>query len=350
MTAHADTIFTNHERPAWLTDFTPRRFLSNGHLQTIFGNYLPRQNTLPPPEAELVEVEPATSDNIASQVLCHSHWQPLEVRAARTTVILLHGLEGSSNSQYIVGNANKLFRAGCNVVRMNMRNCGGTEALTPTLYHSGRSGDVLAVAKHFIRTQGLKKIALAGYSMGGNMVLKCAGELGNSGPPEICAAIGVSPAIDLAASADALHDIPNRIYELRFLRGLMRRLERKAALFPHIYTTHDLPSVRSIRAFDDHIQSRYSGFQSADDYYHRAAAARVIGSIAIPTLILHALDDPFIRLTPETRADLAANTHITFVETQHGGHCAFLAQPTPANDGYWAERTLLHFLAATLHI
>ena len=136
--------------PAMPQTFVPRRFLTNGHLQTIAGNYLSRIDNLPLPEDQLVEVSPATTNQIASQVLCHCHWQPEEVRAARPTAIIVHGLEGSSNSQYVVGNANKLWRAGCNVVRMNMRNCGGTEALSPTLYHSGLSNDVLAVMNFFV--------------------------------------------------------------------------------------------------------------------------------------------------------------------------------------------------------
>ncbi len=109
------------------------------------GNYLHRPDACRPLPAELIEVSPATHNQISSQVLCHCHWQPEAVRAERLTVILLHGLEGSSKSQYVVGNANKMWRAGWNVVRMNMRNCGGTESLSPTLYHSGLSGDVAAV-------------------------------------------------------------------------------------------------------------------------------------------------------------------------------------------------------------
>lgn len=158
--------------------FRPRRYLRNGHLQTIAGNYLSRVNGLPAPVEQLVEVSPATANQMASQVLCHCHWQPEEVRATRPTAIIVHGLEGSSNSQYVVGNANKLWRAGGNVVRMNMRNCGDTEALSPTLYHSGLSNDVLAVMNFFVAQYGLQSMSLIGYSMGGNLVLKLAGELG----------------------------------------------------------------------------------------------------------------------------------------------------------------------------
>jgi predicted alpha/beta-fold hydrolase len=327
-------------------EFRPRRFLRNGHLMTIMGNYLPRTTSLPTPEAQLVEVSPATQGQISSQVLCHCHWHPEEVRAARPTAIIVHGLEGSSNSQYVIGNSNKLWCAGCNIVRMNMRNCGGTEALSPTLYHSGLSNDVLAVMNFFIAQQGLQSISLIGYSMGGNLVLKLAGELGIGAPPELRSVIGVSPAVDLGPSADALHLPQNRLYELKFLRALLRRFRRKTALFPRAYDANRAVGIHSLREFDDRITALYSGFSSADDYYTRAAAARVLDRSALPTLILHALDDPFVRLSDETREKIHANHNITLIESEHGGHCAFLADPHEASgyDGYWAEHTLLRFL------
>jgi predicted alpha/beta-fold hydrolase len=329
-------------------DFQPRRFLRNGHLQTIAGNYLPRISELPPPEPQLVEVSPSAGGQIASQVLCECHWQPGSVRSARPTVILVHGLEGSSNSQYVVGNSNKLWRAGCNVVRMNMRNCGGTEALTPTLYHSGLSNDVLAVMNFFVEQYKLESISLVGYSMGGNLVLKLAGELGSTAPPQLRSVAGVSPAVDLGPSADALHLPQNRLYEMKFLRALLRRFRRKAMLFPRAYDANRAVGIRSLREFDEKITALYSGFSGASDYYYRAAAARVLDRIAVPTLILHALDDPFVRLSAESRSVLIANPNITLVESKHGGHCAFLAKPddTIGYDGYWAEHTLMRFLLA----
>ena len=320
--------------------------MRNGHVQTILGNFLPRPDALPAPSAELVEVAPASSSHISSQVLCHCHWQPEPVRRERLTVILLHGLEGSSQSQYVVGNANKMWLRGLNVVRMNMRNCGGTEALSPTLYHSGLSGDVEAVMRAMISRFGVAKIALVGYSMGGNLVLKCAGELGRNVPPELVGVVGVSPAFDLGPSADALHAPANRIYERRFLRALLKRFRRKASLFPHVYDPGRADGVTSLREFDERITSLYSGFSGADDYYFRAAAGRVLDRIAAPTLVLHALDDPFVRITAESRAKIDGNGAITLIEPEHGGHCAFLAEPRPAfeDDGYWAESTLLSFL------
>jgi predicted alpha/beta-fold hydrolase len=333
--------FDSSNWPATYTPFHPRPFLSNGHLQTIFGNILPREDRLPPSVAELVEVSPAHGSQISSQVLCECHWQPSR---QRPTVILLHGLEGSSDSQYVIGNANKLWQAGCNVIRMNMRNCGGTEKLTPTLYHSGLSNDVGAVLRHFVAAEGLTSVALIGYSMGGNLVLKLAGDLGVDAPAELKCVVGVSPAVDLADSADALHRLSNRFYERRFLRSLLKRFRRKAALFPRAFDPQMAAHITSLREFDDRITALYSGFQSADDYYYRAAAVRVLDRIAIPTLILHASDDPFIVFSAESRGKIASNPAITLLETEHGGHCAFLAPSSSDNDGYWAEHTALQFV------
>jgi predicted alpha/beta-fold hydrolase len=259
------------------------------------------------------------------------------------TLVIVHGLEGSSESQYVIGTGSKAWLAGMNVVRMNMRNCGDTEHLGPTLYNSSMSGDVGAIAKTLIDEDGLQKLAFVGYSMGGNLVLKLLGEWRADAPHQVKAAVGVSPAVDLAPSSDALHNRANRVYEWKFLRGLRRRILRKAALFPDRYDVRHLRGMRSMRDFDDQITARYSGFRDAQDYYIRAAAARVVDRIAIPTLVLHALDDPFIRLLPETREKLQQNPYISFIETTHGGHCAFLAAPN-GYDGRWAERQAIAFI------
>jgi uncharacterized protein len=343
----------NLEWPETYPPFQPRRWVVNGHLQTIFGNFLPRTDALPPPEIQLVEVSPAHGSQISSQVLCECHWQPLPQRRTSMTAIILHGLEGSSHSQYVTGNANKLWRSGCNVIRMNMRNCGPAKygdmlRLSPTLYHSGLSGDVERVLQFFLETQGLESVSLIGYSMGGNLVLKLAGDLGASVPAQLHSVVGVSPAVDLAASADALHEPQNRIYERKFVRALVTRFRRKASFFPRAFDPHRAAHITSLREFDERITSLYCGFSSADDYYARACAARVLDRITVPTLILHAEDDPFVRITSGTRNTIAANPHITFLATEHGGHCAFLAPPdtSAGNDGYWAEHTALRFVLA----
>jgi predicted alpha/beta-fold hydrolase len=332
--------------------FTPRRWLSNGHLQTIVGNFLPRVDRLPAATTELVPV-PLPPEMLAlpsavaldrllpSKVLCHCHWQDEAQQAV--TVVLVHGLEGSSHSQYVIGNANKLFAAGCSVVRMNMRNCGGTDALSPTLYHSGMSGDVKAVLDWLV-ARGCTRIVLAGYSMGGNLVLKAAGELGSEAPHALIGVAAVSPPMDLGESADALHGWSNRIYERRFLRNLTARYKRKVRLYPAVFDPIKTAHVRSIRDFDEFAMTPYCGFTGADDYYARSGSALVLDTVAVPTLVLHALDDPFVRMTAPTRAKLQANPYITLLESAHGGHCAFLENPAEGYDGYWAERTLLQFV------
>ena len=322
---------------AWFTAFVPRRGLVNGHVQTIVGNYLPRPSLRLPFTTETVEVDPSDG----SRVLCHCHWQTDDDRKRRPTLVLVHGLEGSSDSRYILGLTARAWAVGCNVVRMNVRNCGESDELTPTLYHSGLSGDVGAVVNHYTKQLGLERVVLVGYSMGGNLVLKLAGEWGARVP--LCGVAAVCPAIDLAAGSDALHEPMNRMYEWHFLRRLMRRYRRKAAMFPGVYQTRGLGPVRSLRQFDDKIVARYCGFCSADDYYYRAASARVVHRIAVPTLILRALDDPFIRLTPQTRASIVSNPHITLIETPHGGHCAFLSQDA-GDDIHWAESTVTRFV------
>ena len=326
--------------PAGFPSFEPCRGLTSGHLQTIVGNFLPRPAFRLAAVSETVEVDPADG----SRVLCHCHWQPEAVRAERLTVVLVHGLEGSSESRYIQGIAARAWDAGWNAIRMNMRTCGGTETLTPTLYHSGLSGDVGVVVRHYAEKFGLERVALVGYSMGGNLMLKLAGEWGSQ--PPLCAVAAVCPAIDLAPGADALHEPLNRGYEWKFLLSLMARYSRKAKLFPGIYAPPKaIGRVRSIREFDNKIVARYWGFRDADDYYHHAASARVVDQIAVPTLVLHAQDDPFIRLLPDTRAKLQANPYVTFVETRHGGHCAYLSRD-PGNEIHWAEATVMRFLLA----
>jgi hypothetical protein len=315
--------------------FEPRRFLRGGHLQTLAGFFLFRNIRLPAPEERHVEVEPGVS------VLCHCHWQA-EWRDV-LTLIVVHGLEGSSDSGYMVGVAQKGLAAGMNVVRVNQRNCGGTDHLAPTLYNSSLSGDIAAVARNLIERDKITRFALAGFSMGGNLVLKTAGEWGREGPPEFSAVAAVCPAMDLAASADALHLPGNRIYEEYFMVKLRQRFRAKAKLFPEHFDVKRLRGVKSLREFDDKVTAYYCGFEGAVDYYARAAASNVVGRLAVPGLILHAATDPFVHLIPETRSKIAANPNLTFIETADGGHCSFLARPN-GYDGRWAEQQIVEFL------
>jgi uncharacterized protein len=316
--------------------FRPRRFLHGGHVQTLAAFFLPRRIELPLSERRLIEVEPGIP------VLCHCHWQ--NDKRART-LIVVHGLEGSSESQYMLGVARNGLAAGMNVIRMNQRNCGGMDHCAPTLYNSSRSADVAAVAQHLIERDGISSFVLAGFSMGGNLVLKLAGEWGNNAPPQFRGVAAVCPAVNLAAGADALHEPANRIYEYYFLLQLFRRFRRKAKMFPNDFDVSRLRGVKTLREFDDRVTAYYCGFSGADDYYERAAAAIVIDRIAKPALIIHAANDPFVRILPETRAKILANRNITYIQAEDGGHCAFVGERDgdPSYDGRWAEREVVEF-------
>jgi predicted alpha/beta-fold hydrolase len=315
--------------------FLPRRRLRGGHLQTLASYFLTRRIDLPPPEKRLIEVEANT------KIRCDCFWQSDRQRAL--TVIAVHGLEGSSDSGYMLGIANKGMAAGMNVVLMNQRNCGGTENLAPTLYHSGLSQDVAAVANHLVGMDKISAFALVGYSMGGNLVLKLAGEWGMNGPSQFRSVAAVCPAMDLAVSSDALHLPSNRLYEFYFMWKMRRRLRAKAKMFPDSFDVARLRGLKTLRQFDDQITAYYCGFDGAVDYYARAAASNVVDRIAVPSFILHAANDPFIRLLPETRAKILANPNITFLETEDGGHCSFIAD-RDGDDGYWAEREVIEYL------
>jgi uncharacterized protein len=310
-------------------------------VQTLASFLLQRRIQLPAPEERLVEVAPGDRAP-AIKLRCLCYWQ--NDRRAALTLIVVHGLEGSTDSQYMRGVARDGIDAGMNMVLMNQRNCGGMDAAAPTLYNSSLSGDVAAVARNVVENDGISRFALVGFSMGGNLVLKLAGEWGREAPPQFRAVVVVCPAMDLAASADALHEPANRIYEYYFLLQLFRRFRRKARLFPKDFDASRLKGISSLREFDDRITAFYCGFTGADDYYARAAASNVVDRIAVPALIVHAANDPFIRLRPETRQRIQANPNITFIETSDGGHCAFLSQRNGRDgDGRWAERTAVEF-------
>jgi len=332
-------------RTRWaVRPFRPHRFLRGGHLQTLASFLLPRRIHLPRPEERLVEVAPGI------KVRCWCYWQTGD-RTQPLTLIVVHGLEGSSESQYMVGVARHGLAAGMNVVLMNQRNCGGMDHCAPTLYNSSLSPDVAAVARHVVDRDGASRFMLAGFSMGGNLVLKLAGEWGTEGPAQFQAVAAVCPAMDLAASADALHEPANRIYEYYFLMQLFRRFRGKAKRFPNDFDVSRLRGITSLRLFDDRITAHYGGFVGADDYYARAAASNVVDRIAVPALILHAANDPFIRVQAETRQRIAKNPNITYIETEDGGHCAFLGERNgqPGDDGRWAECEVVEFARSLPH-
>lgn len=318
--------------------FTPHRIFKQGDAQTI-GAFLWRagfrQRDLTGDEERLFDVEPG------SQVLARCRWQP--DRAGRPTLVMWHGLEGSATAAYMLSTANKAFSRGFNVVRVNLRNCGGTEHLTPTLYHAGLSGDLRVVIEELIERDGLSRLFIAGFSLGGNLALKLAGEYGDNPPPELKAIAAVSPSIDLRAGCDLMNLPRNLIYRRDFLRFLKRRLRAKAKLYPDLYDPTGLNSIYTIEQFDDRYVAPAFGFDDANDYYAKASSRPYIGRIRIPTLIIHAQDDPFIPFAPLTDPSIAANPYVLLVTPEHGGHVGFMSANAQDEDRFWAENRMIDF-------
>ena len=319
------------------TTFHPR--FPGGHRQTLYA--WARRRRFP----RLPEPVPRHFDVAAdARVLAHCHWH--ERPQDHPTFLLLHGLEGSSAAHYMAGMADKAWAAGWNVVRLNQRNCGGTEHLSRGLYHSGLTHDPLTVLRELIDRDGLPALAVAGYSLGGNLALKLAGEFGDEPPPELRAVCAVSPTMDLAACVNALERRANIAYQFNFVRNLKARMRRKAVAHPEAFSLDRLRQVWTVRQFDEAYTAPHHGFRDAADYYHRASAIRVIDRIRVPTLILTAENDPFVPVEPFHRDVVRANPCITLVIAADGGHCAFIEAADAEYDGYWAEREVVRFANA----
>ena len=321
--------------------FQPHPRFKGGNAQTLAAWAWPRRfrlRRLPPDEERLFETEPDV------KVLAHCRWQ--SDRRAHATIVIWHGMEGSTSSIYMIATAEKAFRAGFNVVRVNFRNCGGTEHLTPTLYHGGLSEDLRAVINELIEKDGLNRIFVLGFSLGGNMVLKLAGEYGEDAPAEVIAAAVVSPSVDLEASAESILARENWLYHKQFMSSLKSRIRFKQKLFPDRYDVSALPRIRTIREFDEAFVAAAAGFKNVDDYYYGASSLRVIANIRIPTLIIHAEDDPFIPFAPLRDPVFAENPYILMIATERGGHVAFISSARADEDRFWAENRVVEFFLA----
>lgn len=311
--------------------------LRNAHLMTLIPRYVPRATSLAdlPQESRCFSVEPQ------SQLQGFCHWQ--DDRKAFPTVVLVHGLEGSSESRYMLGIAAKAFRSGFNVIRLNQRTCGGTEHLSPTLYNSGLSSDYRAIVKELVHHDGLDRIWLVGYSMGGNLVLKATGELGRS-EPALVGVAAVCPNINPTVCARALEEPRNWIYHRHFVTRLKARLRRKASLFPGKWDLSKLAHITTISEFDDCYTARDGGYRDGADYYDRAGSRHVLDRIAVPTLIITAQDDPFIPYAMFTEAKIQEHPQIAVVAPRYGGHCGFYQGQRRDEDPYWAENRIVDFL------
>jgi hypothetical protein len=322
------------------SSFVPRAWLRNAHLMTVYAWACRRPfAALAAPEARLIRVSDDT------QVLAHAHWQP--ARHTRPTLLALHGLEGSSGVHYMRGLADKAWRLGWNVVRLNQRNCGGTEHLTPALYHSGLTADPRAVIRSLVRSEGLGDFGIVGYSLGGNLTMKLAAELADDPDLPVRAVVAVCPTIDLERCVRAIERPSNVVYQFNFVRNLKRRMRRKAAAWPGTFDLAPLDGIRTIRQFDDIYTAPHHGFGDAADYYRQASAIRVVDRIRVPALILASADDPFVPAAQFDDPRVRGNPHVRVHMSPYGGHCAFVGPPSPGHDGFWAEAEAVRFLAGT---
>lgn len=267
-------------------------------------------------------------------------WSPCH--GAKRLAVITHGLEGHSRSQYCQGMATALVKAGWDVLAWNFRGCSGEPNRRRRSYHSGATGELQIVLDHVFATRHYREVGLVGFSLGGNVTLKYLGDLGADLDPRIRGAVALSVPCDLAGSARQLERWQNRIYMARFMRSLRAKIREKARRFPGTLSTEGLDGMRTFAQFDDAYTAPIHGFAGADDYWAQCSCRHVLARIAVPTLLISALDDPF--LTPECypREAAASNPCFTLETPQHGGHLGFVEFNDEGT--YWSERRTVAFL------
>ena len=321
--------------------FETSPWLRNGHVMTVYAWARRRSFPhLPAAEQRLFQVATDT------QVRADCFWQPDP--AAHPVLVALHGLESSSEAHYMRGLADHALARGWSAVLLNQRNCGGTEHLTPGLYHSGLTADPLAVIRELVDRDRITDVFVAGYSLGGNLTLKLAGELGDSGRLPVRGVVAISPAADLDRCVRAIERRVNYPYQWNFVRNLRARMRRKVQCWPGSFDLAPLGGIWSIRKFDEIYTAPHHGFKGASDYYFKASALRVIDRIRIPALVLTADDDPFVPGDQFRAPDWPNNPHVTVRIEKHGGHCGFIGTGSSGRDQYWAEATAIRFLAGAM--
>lgn len=320
--------------------YDPVPWLKNGHLMTIVPALVPRKfpQTILQAETRVFEVEPG------NRILARCNWQPTNRSAVSATMIIVHGLEGSSEARYVLGIAHKAFASGMNVLRLNLRNCGDTLHMSETLYHGGMSSDLIAVMEELQRVDDLSSFALMGFSLGGNIVLKAAAELSRMEETFLKTVAAISPALDLHTCVNAIQRPENRLYEQFFVRALKKKIRQKAALQPDRFNVINLDAVKGLKQFDDQYTAVHGGFGTAENYYATQSSLNVLGEISMPALIISSQDDPMVPF-PIFANSVFDNPNITLLTPRHGGHSGFLARKSEDSlfDQHWAENRVVQF-------
>jgi predicted alpha/beta-fold hydrolase len=305
---------------------------SNAHISTIAGNFWKREIDL----ERFPAVEHVIQTSPSSAVKAFEH-QPEQPPSAH--LVFVHGLEGSADAGYIRSMSQSALERGFAVHRTNLRSCGGTEHLSETMYHSGLTEDTHVILQS-IRKRFDGPLIVIGFSLGGNVTLKLASEVGEDNL--LTAACAVSTPLDLAECVQYIQRPQNTIYARRFLARLKDRVLRKALSAPHLYSTEALTDVRSIWAFDDRYTGPLFGFGNAETYYRTQSSQNFLAAIRIPTLVIQAKDDPLIPFSIyERQAAFRDNPALELLTTDYGGHLGFLSRHKPR---FWLDQAVLDWV------
>ncbi|OUS10499.1 hypothetical protein A9Q89_11015 [Gammaproteobacteria bacterium 53_120_T64] len=310
--------------------YQTRRLGRSGHFQTIYPSLFRRVKEVPWRRERI-----ATEDGDFIDLDWLVSHQP-------RLLLLCHGLEGSSDTHYIKGMTLACASAGWDVVAYNFRGCSGEPNRLARSYHSGSSDDLAFVINHVLAARPYSKLALTGFSLGANQVLKYLGENRDDRPSQLCGATAISPPCDLSACSDHLEQADNWLYKARFLRSLLAKVAAKRSLIEAEIGSLSAKKCRSIRDFDEHFVAPLNGFTSAEDYYQRTSSRQFLSSIEHPVLLLSSFDDPFLPNSCYPSAVDINNARVRLAYTRHGGHVGFM-QAHPQG-WYWGEQQNVEFL------
>lgn len=328
MALSSDRAIPDHLR--WLHElpvppFVPHRALSNGHLQTVALPFVRPPDAAP---GERIEI-PVDGGHLVGRL----DTQP----GARGVALVLHGINGTSAESFVLRMARKLQRKGFDTLRLNLRGAGESMETASGIVHSGLTDDLRAAVDFALARYD--KVAMVGFSLGGQILLRAVGEWGSSPPPAMRMAVAISPPIDLVRCSAFAERVSASVYRWFIVAKLRRRYERLTHMMPAGFTRDRVRGVRTIRHFDEAVIAPLHGFRDANDYYERSSASTVLPHAAVPTAIIHAADDPLVPIGPVIDAQRVASAYVRFILTEGGGHVGFLGQsPCEGDDDrFWAE-------------